>query len=148
MFDHWPIIDTNKSRSRCRKADCDGFTHTHCSACGFHFCITSTRNCFAFHDQHQQQQRQQPKRKEQKQKPRRSVCSRKTNLRSASSNLDAPEVGSSGFKRKSPVDSGAGSISNDGSVSGSSFGNVPPKKAKYNTRNSSSFVGVHPGIKK
>lgn len=156
MFGHWPLLDKNKSRSRCKKAACDGFTHIFCSTCGSHYCLTSTRNCFAFHDQHQQQSQRRPKQNEQKQKPlknlninvpRRPICNRKTNLLSASSNLDAPTVGSSGFKRKSPVDSEAGSISNDGSVNGSSFANVPARTAKYNTRDSSSFVGTFSGSK-
>lgn len=156
MFEHWPLLDKNQSRSRCKKAGCDGFTHIFCLICETHYCITSTRNCFAFHDQHEQKPQRRPKQKGQKQKPlinlngivpRRSICNRETNLRSASSNLDAPAVGSSGFKRKSPVDSGADSISNDGSVHRSCFDNVPAKKAKYNTCDSSSFVGAFSGNK-
>lgn len=45
-FNHWVEFDKKKSRSRCKLADCNGFTHAHCTKCKLSLCCSVNRNCF------------------------------------------------------------------------------------------------------
>lgn len=45
-FDHFAILDSKLSASRCKYERCNMKTHVYCTKCYAHLCFTTTRNCF------------------------------------------------------------------------------------------------------
>lgn len=137
---HWPFVDGKKSRSRCKMPGCTGFTHIFCTKCHFSLCITSTRNCFyAFHNPAKTTNKKQQQRGEKTSMINlKKVSKSNGNNTTPSSNLDKLPLDSIRSKRKLPADSESGGRCSRSSKNSST--SPPAKKAKYETRSSTSRI--------